>query len=268
MDSTCKICGKSCKTLKGLVTSHLPAIHKISHKEYYDRFYKKEKEGFCLFCGEETSFSGTEGYFIYCSYKCSGLSLIRLSKYKKTNLLIYGKEYPTQSNIVQGKRKQTYIEKYGTFHISEIEEIKKKSRNTSLEKYGVENVSQLMRVRDMWRSKMLNGGSANANRYRRKVSKPQISLYKLVQQICPYSILNYPVYSPKNYSIDIAIPHLALALEYDESWYHQDKEADIKRQKDLEEQGWRFLRYRDHVPKLEQLNKDILQIVRVGDGYT
>lgn len=49
---------------------HIRKIHKISCKEYYDEFYKKE-EGVCLVCGENTKFVELKkGYMQYCSRKC------------------------------------------------------------------------------------------------------------------------------------------------------------------------------------------------------
>jgi len=106
---------------------------------------------------------------------------------------------------------------------------------------------------------MLKGGALKANAGIKNPSKPQVKLFKLALQISPYSILNYPVYST-NYSIDVALLPFSIAIEYDESYWHQDKEKDLRRQKILEEQGWRFLRYRDYVPNLKQLSKDIDKI--------
>ena len=101
---------------------------------------------------------------------------------------------------------------------------------------------------------MINGGAANCNRFIKNPSKPQIALFKLCQKLLPYPIMNYPC---KGYSIDIAIPQLNLAIEYDGSYWHQDKEYDKKRQNELEQEGWNFLRYIDKVPKEEHLFNDI-----------
>jgi hypothetical protein len=66
----CKICGKKCANYRGLV-SHLK-VHKITSKEYYDKFLRKNGEGICPVCGRETSFVSINiGYHKFCSQKCS-----------------------------------------------------------------------------------------------------------------------------------------------------------------------------------------------------
>ena len=62
--------------------------------------------------------------------------------------------------------------------------------------------------------------------------------------------------------IDVAIPSLMIAIEYDGSWYHQNEEKDMIRQKEIEGQGWRFIRYKDYLPDRENLIKDILKSKR------
>jgi endogenous inhibitor of DNA gyrase (YacG/DUF329 family) len=66
----CEICGKEFKNCKSLAR-HL-RTHKITSKEYYDKFLKKEDEGICPICGKETSFKNIrEGYCKFCSKKCA-----------------------------------------------------------------------------------------------------------------------------------------------------------------------------------------------------
>ena len=104
------------------------------------------------------------------------------------------------------------------------------------------------------RQHMLNGGAAYANSFISNPSKPQVELFKLVNELCPYPIMNYPCL---NFSIDIAIPKLSIAIEYDGSYWHQDKEYDNIRQLKLEQEGWKFLRYVDYVPSKQELLNDI-----------
>jgi len=112
-------------------------------------------------------------------------------------------------------------------------------------------------AKEITRQRMLNGGAAHALSFMSNPSKPQVELFHLVQEVCPYPIMNYPCL---NKSIDIAIPKLSIAIEYDGSYWHQDQEADDIRQKLLEEEGWIFLRYRDYVPTKNELTHDILSI--------
>jgi len=58
------------------------------------------------------------------------------------------------------------------------------------------------------------------------------------------------------------ISELKIAIEYDGSYWHQDKEKDLKRQKEIEQCGWRFIRYCDFIPSREKLLEDIEQLTR------
>jgi hypothetical protein len=107
---------------------------------------------------------------------------------------------------------------------------------------------------------MINGGSCHASSFIKNPSKPQVSLYNLTKEIFPEAILNYPV-EEVNKNLDIAIPSLMIAIEYDGSYWHKNKEDDDKRQKLLESFGWKFIRYRDRIPSSDGLLKDI-QIIR------
>jgi len=106
----------------------------------------------------------------------------------------------------------------------------------------------------MHSERMLNGGAAHANSFIKSLSKPQVELFELVKQIYPNTILNHP---SLNRSIDIAILDQMIAIEYDGSHWHQNKEADKKRQLELETIGWKFLRYCDYVPSMTELEKDL-----------
>lgn len=116
---------------------------------------------------------------------------------------------------------------------------------------------------DEWRkiqSKfMLAGGAAHANSFITSPSQPQVQLYELVKLLYPDAILNH---SSLNYSIDIAIPEQMIAIEYDGSYWHQDKKADNRRQKQLEAIGWKFLRYCNYVPSIKELKGDLFIIKR------
>ena len=49
---TCKICGQTFEK-RAQLTSHIQYSHKeYNSKTYYDKFLKKEGEGFCKTCGK------------------------------------------------------------------------------------------------------------------------------------------------------------------------------------------------------------------------
>ena len=105
------------------------------------------------------------------------------------------------------------------------------------------------------RKHMKNRGSSYIRSFIKKISKPQLELFNLVKELYPETILEYQCL---NYFIDIVIPNLKIAIEYDGSYWHQGREEyDDKRQKEIENEGWKFLRYRDYVPSKEELKKDI-----------
>ncbi len=204
-------------------------------------------------------------------------------KMKQNNLEKFGTEFPVQLKDSKEKTKQTCLKRYGVDNPNKSEIVKKKllksregkfdwnnrkkSKVTCLTKYGVINVSQIEEVKQKKNTKqfkekrrqyILNGGAAHCNKFVQNPSKPQIELFKLVQQVTPYPIMNYPCL---NKSIDIVIPSLSLAIKYDGSYWHQDKEADNKRQKLLEDEGWKFIRYVDKIPSIKELKNDIMEML-------
>lgn len=230
----CKICGREFKSYKGL-GSHVSKTHKLSSKEYYDRYFKKENEGLCPECGKETKFDNVNKcYRKYCSLKCS-----------------------SNSKEIKEKKKETNLEKYGVEHPSQNEEVKEKMKQTMIDRYGVENYLQT----EEHKLKMRNGHAAYMNSFIKNPSKPQVELFNLIKEIYSDAELNYQIL---NYSVDIVIPELKICFEYDGSYWHQGKEeSDKKRQKEIELLGWRFIRYMDRIPLIEELTNDINNIIHI-----
>jgi len=106
------------------------------------------------------------------------------------------------------------------------------------------------------RERMLNGGASYANLFIKNPSKPQVKLYELVLTLFPKSILNFPI-EEINRCIDIAIPEYMLAIEYDGSYWHKNKKEDKERQREIENLGWKFIRYVDYIPSIEELKTEI-----------
>lgn len=111
------------------------------------------------------------------------------------------------------------------------------------------------------RQYMLNGGAVYANSFVKNPSRPQVELFKLTKKLYPEAKLNYPIFEV-NKSIDVCIPHLKIALEYDGSYWHQDEFYDKVRQKEIEILGYKFIRYKDRVPSLKELAEDIENLRR------
>lgn len=113
------------------------------------------------------------------------------------------------------------------------------------------------------RKEMLNGGAVHAALFITDISKPQIKLFELIKKIISTAKLNYPVNGL--FLIDIAIPQLKIAFEYDCAYWHQDSKKDNERQSYLESLGWSFIRYKDYIPTYNQLIKDINKFLFIGD---
>jgi len=198
-------------------------------------------------------------------------------KYRQTCLKNFGVKNPNQSEEIKEKKKEIYLgkyggvgfqvpelsekckqtclEKYGVEYYCQTKDFLEKSKQTCLEHFGVDNYSKT----EEFRERMKNGQSVYMSSFIKNPSKPQVELFDLVKSLHEETILNFPTKgkSGKCYSLDIAIPSLMVDIEYDGSYWHQNKEQDQKRQEDLEESGWKFLRYRDRIPLLEDLKIDL-----------
>lgn len=74
-EETCKICNRAFPTTRALAF-HISHSHKLSLKDYYNKYLKKPEEGHCLYCGKETKFlSLTHGYAKACNRYCSNMYL-------------------------------------------------------------------------------------------------------------------------------------------------------------------------------------------------
>lgn len=107
----CRICGKEVD-----IRTHIK-VHKLTSKEYYDEYIKKENEGICPICRKETKFLGIlQGYRQYCSNKChQNDPVAQEERITKSRLKNFGIE----------KRKETWKLK-SKEEIKEIEIKKKK----------------------------------------------------------------------------------------------------------------------------------------------
>jgi len=109
---------------------------------------------------------------------------------------------------------------------------------------------------------MKDGGAAHACSFIKDDSKPENELFYMSCKLLPRPIHKYPIYrvgkGKKSYNVDIADSSLGIAIEFD-GWYHFNKERHKRRQKEIEEDGWKFIRYNifQPFPTLERLKEDI-----------
>lgn len=177
----CKICGREFASLKSL-SNHLRYRHQdYTPKRYYDVFLKKDGEGICEECGEDTRFySVTGGYASFCCKQCANRNHDKNIKARQTFIENHQEIYRRreEQEVVRQKHKKdaelkkeqkikAEIEKYGQLGLSprekieatclkrygvkcyvQSEEFKQKAKQTSITKYGVEHPMQSEEVRE------------------------------------------------------------------------------------------------------------------------
>jgi len=116
-------------------------IKEHGKREYYDKHIKKEKDGICKVCGEETSFTGRlvgehSGYEMCCSKNCR--EIYKKEKRTQTNLKKYNVENPFQSEEIKEKIKQSFIEHYGVDNNMKSSKGRKEFKKSMMKNHGVE----------------------------------------------------------------------------------------------------------------------------------
>ncbi len=105
-------------------------------------------------CGIDLKYEHGE-YRKYCSIKCMSNDPDIINKKKKTCLIKYGEESPTQNEEIKSKVKKTVFDKYNVSNVSKLDDIKCKVRKSNNEKYGVDYISQLDDVKLILRQNMI-----------------------------------------------------------------------------------------------------------------
>ena len=202
----CQMCRFEAKSLYGLAR-HLTTYHNQNHKEYYDKYLKKEDDEICCTCKKEsTKFcSFTNGYTKYCSQICA---------WKDSNLL--------------ESRKQTYVARFGVDHPSKNREVKKKISIQSKKNWEKQYSKRI---------DMKAPFCARIGIYESK-ALDTIELYINTP-------IRRGIFLSK-YFVDGLLESLNIIFEFDES-HHFNKDgtyikSDNSRQKDLEDMGYRFFR--------------------------
>jgi very-short-patch-repair endonuclease len=123
--------------------------------------------------------------------------------------------------------------------------------------------------RENLRQYMLNGGAVHANSFITDDSKLENNLFVLSCKVLPRPIHKFSIYRGKkkrNYTVDIGDSSLGILLEFDGYYHFNTKKAIAyhkKRQQEIEEDGWKFLRYNifQKFPTIEQLKEDIFSLL-------
>lgn len=245
----CKICGKECSD-RGIGT-HVKNQHSITPIQYYDTYYGKHK---CLVCGKDTKFRSIhQGYLEFCSIKCADLER---SVFKTNN--------PQKNPQIKQKTIQTNINRYGVSNPYQIKSVKEKcitnnhtkealaKRSASLYKNIKEfcKINNCITMEEALKINPCNGWWSEVNfiiykKWRKCISKDDIDIIKnykpnnnrsknekkLYDLICDnfngvvqHSVRN--IISPLE--LDIYIPSLKLAIEYNGCYYHSTESGTSK----------------------------------------
>ncbi|MFA5586157.1 MAG: hypothetical protein WDA02_06380 [Saccharofermentanales bacterium] len=187
------------------------------------------------------------------------LSKKSIKKSKETNLKKYGVEYPLQSELIRKKSLSSIKEKYKVDNISKLKETQFKIKSSCLNKYGVDNYSKVIQIEKLKKNKyFLNIDYGNRKihmkcdynkdhnfeidfllytsrkQYKRKFCticfpyKSNIS--QLQTNLCDFIRDNYSdvilvgkrdIISP--YELDIYLPKLNLAFEFNGLYWHNEE---------------------------------------------
>lgn len=206
-------------------------------------------------------------------------------KIADTNIKKYGHICPLNNSDIQEKSKLTILEHYGVTSVSQAEEIKEKKRLKSIEKYGVEYVSQCEAIKEKIKKTMLERYGyeyvLQVPELKEKMfktmstnnsvptSKQQISLYNILLKKYNNVEMNYP-FSKCCLDIFISVNDIKIDVEYDGWYWHQDEQKDIKRDKFLQQNGFKVLRIRSgrKLPTEEQLFEAIDKLINTDKKFT
>jgi very-short-patch-repair endonuclease len=126
------------------------------------------------------------------------------------------------------------------------------------------NTSEVRKKRsEAAKKQCLNGHAVYMNSCIKNPSKLELRLREIVKELFPTSISQYKVL---NYALDNAILESKIVIEFD-GWYHFDCQHDIdyhkKRQQEIENEGWKFLRYNifQKFPTKDQVREDIQKVI-------
>ncbi|MFW6226311.1 MAG: DUF7487 domain-containing protein [bacterium] len=137
------------------------------------------------------------------------------NKIKKTNIEKYGVENPQQNKDIKQKTIKTTLLKYGFENVFQNEEIKEKSKKTMLRKYGVEYPQQSSVIRSKYPTL-------------HKPSKLENDLLLFIKENYNSTILTNKNNIIPGYEIDVYLPDLKLAFEFNGLYWHSEIYKDYK----------------------------------------
>ena len=139
----CLICGNIFKSSDPM-GPHLKRKHNITMKEYYDKYFKKDKEGICPVCGKNTPFiNQVLGYQKHCCSKCAGQDEKVLKRRIRTCRRKYGTDSVCSNGcVVRENMNKDYLERTGYKSPLNNPDVIKLREENYIKKHGVKNPMQ------------------------------------------------------------------------------------------------------------------------------
>lgn len=252
----CKICNKTLNDYQGL-SHHLASKHHIDKKTYYDIYIKLSTEGICKICGKSTNFvSISVGYNKYCSSSCVHNDADVQAKYNSTMIDRYGFTHFFQDNSTQQKIKATRM-KNNSYNssFSDPKVIKKLSviRQEKLASFEKDfDCTQYKKITDKYKSTVwyklrlpklkLGRDCFIENKYLSiidnymkiyneqlvHVSKAEKQIVRFIKSCYNGTVIENSRSIIKPLELDIYLPELKLAIEYNGTWFHSSNSGTPK----------------------------------------
>lgn len=141
-----------------------------------------------------------------------------------TNLAIYGRPFHTQDPAIIQKIKETHLERYGGIGVASPE-IRKRIGDTNIVRYGAANPFAASGFREKFEQTMIRKyGTAYPIPKLAGKSKVESELTDFIGSIYSGEIRKDRELL-KGREIDIYMPELALAIEFNGTYWHRDSEA-------------------------------------------
>lgn len=221
----CEICGRNnLKTRKALLM-HLVRDHsRVSHKEYYDSYLKKENEGLCKICNEPTIFENfTLGYRKCCCADCTReyntgyrnnfQTPESIEKIKKTNIKTRNKNL----RIFEKDNDLILISKLNLKYFNRIVEYKNlKVIYYHQNKYVKKSEISLKELRQLDKKFQKEAKTYNS-KYEAEIHEWLKEVYNSKIFVNKFGIIKDDT---SNLQLDFYIPDKRLALEFNGDYWH------------------------------------------------
>lgn len=256
----CLICNKKL----GMITaSHMKKFHKITCKDYANKFNLKKGEVNPHHSKKMTG-EGNPRYGIVMPKELRN-KIRRIHKtsgrfkgegnpmFGKTHTPAVRKRLSASLKIAMKGEKNSF---YGKKHTEETKEKISRIKKEFFKKHPEKHINSII-AKNYKNQKNKKGGYT---------SEGQLNLYKLIKKkLFKDAIINHPIQTEESlFFADIAIPSIKLNIEYDGKYWHLDELKDDKRDVQIIRKGWQVVRVKEEKVKNyseEKLTNHIIKLI-------